>query len=270
MPQSQCPIASQHGLAWLVESLPEISAERIEGFASRTMGQLVRESADSLVAVRRDDDASPDPARRSQAEDVLAPWFATRHTVETSAEGHAQVQREWRESTDRRNDLVHHLSERHDLSTADNCIAALGYLDDSDRLVERGFATLVVWARGMEEAERLMGAFIASRRFEDAFVHGIAPDGRVDWPRATIVECLREAEAACSTNGWTALEAAVRHMRAEHPEQTPERYGCRRWRQVLNESRQFDLRMNGPPASGDAGVVYRSRLPQALLLSKRA
>jgi hypothetical protein len=53
---------------------------------------------------------------------------------------------------------------------------------------------------------------------------------------------LVEASRELAVNGWTPLEAAAQWVAARHPDQTPEKYHCRSWPQVLSESRRFDLR----------------------------
>lgn len=96
-------------------------------------------------------------------------------------------------------------------------------------------------------------------------VDGIAPDGQVHWPMSGIVSSLREAEVALAQggqDGWTVLNAAIAWQRQHAPEQTPKRYGCSSWRQVLHESGQFEVRKQAPAegAAATNGVVvcYRS------------
>lgn len=71
------------------------------------------------------------------------------------------------------------------------------------------FERLRAWAMSLAETKTLASSFLQSKVFEDAFVHGINPDGSVCWPRSTTVECLREAEAACQVDGWTFLNLAI-------------------------------------------------------------
>lgn len=56
-----------------------------------------------------------------------------------------------------------------------------------------------------------------------------------------LMKVLREASKALAQNGWTLLEDALSWVVDKHPEQTPSKYGCRSWPQVLSESRQFEL-----------------------------
>lgn len=84
-------------------------------------------------------------------------------------------------------------------------------------------------------------AFSQSSVFHDLLVNGIAPDGSFEWSTAGIVRVLREAASRFQVEGWTSLDQARSWMSEAHPDQTPQKYQCRTWPQVLNESRQFRL-----------------------------
>ena len=86
-----------------------------------------------------------------------------------------------------------------------------------------------------------MASFVQSDTYQNLVVHGIAPDGTVDWPYAGIVRALREAADALAVDGWVLLDDAVSWIVERHTEQVPEKYGCRSWPQVLHESRLFRL-----------------------------
>ena len=82
----------------------------------------------------------------------------------------------------------------------------------------------------------------------------------------------REALAPSgSQTRWTELNAAIAWIAKQHPDQTPRRYGCSSWRQVLHESGEFEVMKKKPaPAPTTGGgtatgtttgtvVCYRSR-----------
>jgi len=112
-----------------------------------------------------------------------------------------------------------------------------------------------------------------SDAFKDMLIDGIAPDGQVHWPMSGIVSGLREAEQALAPPGdparWTELNAAIAWIAKQHPDQTPRRYGCSSWRQVLHESGEFEVVKKKPALAPSAGagattttgtvVCYRSR-----------
>ena len=140
-----------------------------------------------------------------------------------------------------RNELVHHLIDRFDVWSEDGCVAASRHLDDSYQRIDRHYLELVEWATGMERARELAASFAQSQAFHDLVVNGIAPDGSFDWPDTGMVRALREAMESVGSKGWTRLEDARTWLAAHHSEQTPGKYGCRSWPQVVSESRLFDL-----------------------------
>jgi hypothetical protein len=187
-------------------------------------------------------------------------WFRIRNQVVMSPERYDQSKAALAELVALRNELVHHFLDRYDLWQEQGCIEANIYLDASFELIDGHALDLQRLAESMDSARVLMASFMQTPEFEDAFVHGIQPDGTVHWPISTIVECLRDAEVALAINGWTLLNAATEHIRLTHPDQTPQRYRRGSWRQVLHSSEQFDIRKE--INTNNAGVVvwYRSRL----------
>jgi hypothetical protein len=209
--------------------------------------------------------------------DDMAPgdklWFSFQQRMEMSVERHEAITAELKELVDLRNELVHHLLERFDLGQLDRCEAAVAYLDASRATIDRHYQTLRTWAEHMDNARALAASFMNSDAFKDLLIDGIAPDGQVHWPMSGIVSSLREAEQALVPPGdrarWTELNAAIAWIAKQHPDQTPRRYGCSSWRQVLHESREFEVMKKKPAPASTAGtgtttttgtvVCYRSR-----------
>ncbi|MBB3196893.1 OST-HTH/LOTUS domain-containing protein [Roseateles terrae] len=200
-------------------------------------------------------------------------WFSFQQRMEMSAERHEAITAELKELVDLRNELVHHLLERFDLGQLDRCEAAVAYLDASRATIDRHYQTLRTWAEHMDNARALAASFMNSDAFKDMFIDGIAPDGQVNWPASGIVSSLREAEQALAPSGgqahWIELNAAITWIAKQHPDQTPKRYGCSSWRQVLHESGAFEVMKKTPAQTPTAGagtttttgtvVCYRSR-----------
>lgn len=195
-------------------------------------------------------------------------WFSLQQRMAMSAERHEAITTELKELVDLRNELVHHLLERFDLGQLDRCEAAVAYLDASRATIDRHYQTLRSWAEQMDQVRALAASFIDSDAFKDMLMDGIAPDGQIDWPASGIVSCLREAEQALSPSGsnsnWIELNTAIAWIARQHPDQTPRRYGCSSWRQVLHDSRQFEVVKKAPTSAEGAGpttgtmVCYRS------------
>lgn len=202
-------------------------------------------------------------------------WFSFQQRMEMSAERLEAITTELKELVDLRNELVHHLLERFDLGQRDRCEAAVAYLDASRATIDRHYQTLRAWAEQMDNVRALAASFMQSDTFNDFLIDGIAPDGQVHWPISGIVSSLRDAEQALAPSGsqarWTELTAAIAWIAKQHPDQTPTRYGCSSWRQVLHESREFEVMKKKPAPAPTAGagtttttttgtvVCYRSR-----------
>lgn len=199
-------------------------------------------------------------------------WFSFQQRMEMSAERHEAITAELKELVDLRNELVHHLLERFDLGRLDRCEAAVAYLDASRATIDRHYQTLRTWAEHMDNARALAASFMNSDAFKDMLIDGIAPDGQVNWPVSGVVSSLREAEQALAPLGsqahWVELNAAIAWINRQHPDQTPKRYGCSSWRQVLHESGEFEVMKKPAPAPNTGAgtttttgtvVCYRSR-----------
>jgi hypothetical protein len=200
-------------------------------------------------------------------------WFSFQQRMAMSAERLEAITAELKELVDLRNELVHHLLERFDLGQLDRCEAAVAYLDDSRATIDRHYQTLRTWAEHMDNARALAASFMNSDAFKAILIDGIAPDGQVNWPVSGVVSCLREAEQALAPSGsearWVELNAAIAWIGKQHPDHTPKRYGCSSWRQVLHESREFEVMKKKPEPTPNTGagtitttgtvVCYRSR-----------
>lgn len=238
-----------------------VNKTTLGGLVSMFTGGYLRAEDESALAQETDDKSPVDRL-----------WFSFQQRMEMSAERLEAITAELKELVDLRNELVHHLLERFDLGQLDRCEAAVAYLDDSRATIDRHYQTLRSWAEHMDKARALAASVMNSDAFKDLFIDGIAPDGQVNWPASGIVSSLREAEQALAPLGnqahWVELNAAIAWISRQHPDQTPKRYGCSSWRQVLHESGEFEvMRKPAPAPNTGAGtttttgtvVCYRSR-----------
>jgi hypothetical protein len=247
-------VLAEHELAGPVDSLQVQRVERSDKLADKTLGTLVKALFETYIV--------PDGFERDLLpegkvpKDKIAMAFSFR--LEMAPDKRSETKAAIQEVVDLRNDLVHHLIERFDLWTEDGCVEAVAHLHDSYDRIDRHFVELVEWARTMDAARSAAAGLAQSPTFLDLFVNGIAPDGTFEWPSAGIVRVLREAAARHAVGGWARLSDARSWISAEHVEQTPEKYGCRTWPQVLAESRMFDLQYR---VAKDGGKVawYRVR-----------
>lgn len=245
-------IVAHHELAGPAHSLEGIQDARIQDAATKTLGTLIGKLLDNYVVtggVEREllgDDI---------ADDVIS--FGFRMNIQMTEEDYARTRDGLKELVDLRNGLVHHFIEQHDLWQADGCIKARDHLLTSYSRIDGHYEPLRTWAESMDQARQLAASFMQSPVYHDLVVNGIAPDGTVDWGAAGCVSALREAIAALAIDGWTSVTAAASWISAQHPAQTPEKYGCRTWRQLINESRRFDLRYRED--GGLKAAWYRER-----------
>lgn len=227
---------------------------------NRTLGMLIAKfTGDHLTVASSEIGSAPEEGRRSSNRSSDVAWARMHFTISMSPELHAQTTAGMSELVEMRNDLVHHLIDRFDLSSENGCRAASTHLESCYNKIDAQFHILRDWAMSLAMSQTAASSYARSREFENAFVNGINPDGSVCWQRSSIVEFLRGAEAACQVAGWTSLHAAIQFISKENRDHTPSRYGCKTWRQILKKSGQFEIRIV-PGSDGAMGHTwYRSR-----------
>lgn len=225
------------------EQLDAVRDRQADNVRNRTLGTLVGMFTEQhLTTASEDPQVGPDEGTGANSPPSGASWASMHCTITMSPECYAQTKAGLVELVNLRNDLVHHLIERFDISDEDGCHAASLHLDSCYERIDGYLQLLKTWTAGAVTVQSLMSSFVQSKAFEDAFVDGINSDGSVCWSRSSIVECLRLAETACQVEGWTPLDVAIRLISKHHRDQIPSKYGCRTWRQVLKQSGQFEVR----------------------------
>lgn len=234
--------------------------QKVVGLQNKTLGTLVKEFSEDYMTSARP--SEPSAASQENESSTATPWFQVRHQMAMTPDQHQQIKTALTDLTNLRNDLVHHFVECFKLEEESGCQAAEAHLDASYMTVNDHYLQLKGWAASMDNARALMSSLLRTPTFENLFINGIDPDGVVDWPASGIVQALREAEVDCALDGWTLLDSAIDWMSAHHPDQTPAKYSCKLWRQVLNRSGQFDVLTNINPATGRGQNWFQSR-PQS-------
>ncbi|QDL56438.1 OST-HTH/LOTUS domain-containing protein [Rhodoferax aquaticus] len=230
----------------------------------KTLGTLVGMLTERHLTSAEEEDSTDEP----QGDGGI--WFRFRFQVGLDASQHQATTAALKELVDLRNELVHHFLQRFNIWESQGCIDADAYLDACYEAIDGHYLTLRGWAQGMDEARALMASFMSTATFEDLLVNGIAPDGTVDWSASGAVRCLRDAENRLATEGWTLLSTATNWIRAQHPDQHPQRYGCGSWRQVIHESRQFEIRRTVNIEQGCGEVWYRSHQEEASMQGNKS
>jgi hypothetical protein len=237
-------IVAGHQLSAPMTDLEDAQSDRAAETGRKTMGGLVSELMGSFV-VPEGQEGPHDPQRD-------APFVAFKFQLAFPAEDFARIEAEHRNLVLLRNTLVHHFLEQHDLRAEDGCLAAQQTLTDALDRVARAFADLCLWAEEMERTRKALADHPASPDLHDFIVHG-----RVPWHITTIAQALQEASMVLGMGDWTPVDAATCWISERHPEEQPQSYGCRSWRQVIHETGQFDLQVH--KVGGRRQARYRPR-----------
>jgi hypothetical protein len=212
-----------------------VLASRSSGTSRQTLGSLVKGFVGSVLV-------SGEPVEHGESDlDGDQPMFRMSIRIGVSEEDYARTEAELRELVQLRNELIHHFMERHELWTLEGCRAAQADLTASCDRIGAHVVRLREWAADLERIRHEMAREIGSETFRERIVNGINPDGTVFWPGAGIVLALREASKALAVDGLTEVAAAARWIKDRYPHQTPEKYGCTTFPQVLHESGEFEL-----------------------------
>lgn len=233
--------------------LQAVRDAQVASVQKKTLGTLVGMLTERHLALADEFESAEDPPQ-----DDSALWFQFRFRVQLDASQYQATTAALKELVDLRNELVHHFLQRFNIWEHQGCIDADAYLGASYETIDGHYLTLRGWVQTLEEARSYMAAFMKTATFEDLLVNGIAPDGSVDWLASGAVRCLRDAESRFMVDGWTLLNTATSWIRAEYPDQRPQRYGCGSWRQVIHESQQFEIRRVENKEQGCGEVWYRS------------
>ena len=244
-------IVAHHEISASGSPLESNRAERIADAANKTLGTLVGTLLGTYVTSGEQDEvAEPDAP-----DNIIS--FKMKMSLRMSAEDFDTTQNDLKELVLLRNNLVHHFIDQHDLWSLDGCRGARESVVAAYGRVDQHFEQLRGWAEHMDQARRRAAEFAQSDAFRDLVINGIAPDGSVDWPAAGIVRALREAADQLAVDEWTPVATAGRWIAERHPDQLPAKYGCSSWRQVVHESRLFELRYR--EVNGQRAAWYRPK-----------
>lgn len=246
-------LVAHHEIDGPVDALESSRAKRIANVAGKTLGNLVGQLLGSYL-VSEEADASDEITARTASDTVS---FGMRMKLLMPADDYARIESGLKELVQLRNSLVHHFMDQHDLWSLEGCQGAHDALLAACSRIDQHFEQLRGWAVQMDQVRKLMAEFVLSNAGYDLIVNGIAPDGTVHWPAAGIVHELRNAARELAVDGWTPVAVAGHWIADRDPEQQPAKYGCSSWRQVVHESRQFELRYRD--IDGQRAAYYRPK-----------
>ena len=234
------------------QTLPQVLDARRAEAGDKTMGTLIGRLLGNYIV--REGSAPPDDTP-DQAEESI--YFGFRMQFSMPPDSYAILKADLRELVSLRNTLVHHLIDQHDLWTVPGCLKAQDALIAAYVEIERHFEQLSSFAVHMDQTRTAAAELMQTPEFRNMVVNGVDPDGKVHWPSAGIVSALRQAHRELAVDDWVNLDAAARWVSEHYPEQTPQKYGCSRWRHALHQSGQFELRRF--THNGQFGAWFRER-----------
>ena len=252
-------LLAHHEIAGPVETLAGQPAQRAEKLSGQTLGNLAKRLFESFVV--------PEGFERELLPEDKTPTdrisFAHSFRMTLFPEQLAQTKSSIQEFVDLRNDLVHHFLSRFNIWEEQGCLEAMAYLEDSYLRIDARFQELRAWMLTMQTAREATAAFMASEVYLDLLINGINPDGSFEWWQTGIVRALRTEVQSLAGDNWIPLEAVKAQVLARHPDQTPQKYRCTTWQQVLTESTEFDLeyRRESDTAPKRAWVRLRPERP---------
>lgn len=222
-------IVAKHQVASSDANLEKAWAARGSQTQGKTFGMLIGEMMGSFI-VTEVQQGVPDGA----------PAFAFKYQVAVSHADFERIKADFGELVKRRNDLVHHFLQQHDLTTEEGCLAAQERLSaDLDRFT-RAHEDMKGRVMEMEETRKHLAAQLASPEIRDVLV-----SGRVAWSFTAIAQALGEAaNELAAPDGWTCADAATQWINGRYPDEQPENYDCRSWRQVIHDSGLFELKVH--------------------------
>lgn len=251
-------MVAHHKVSGPFHDLERAKATQIDEAARKTLGTLVGDLLGSYVVA--DEIDPPEVTTTNSPENVN--WFAMQMSLGLPDAEFVRVESDLREMVVLRNNLVHHFIDQQDLWSPDGCRAAQDALIMAYDRIDHHFGQLRDWAEDMDKIRHTMSEFLQSKEFEELFVNGIAPDGKVNWDASGIVSALREAFSALAVDGWAPVAAAGKWVAKRYPEQLPAKYGCLSWRQVVHNAPILELRYL--EMDGQRTACYREKDSSAM------
>lgn len=209
--------------------------------ASMTLGRLVTAFFDGIVS---DSESSTEKSRDGELPgDRLSMKKSFRWSV--SSQTSESLQSSMREMVLLRNEWVHHLVDRFDLTSLEGCEQALKNLQAGYDKAERFRLELQGVAKAMVEASEAMAAFHSSPQGR-ALLLG----GKVPLESTTLLNALREAVQGSvsvgGVDGTVLFSEVLERLHSLYPDEKPENYGYASWPQVIHESGEFGMVRHDP------------------------
>lgn len=239
-------------------TLPINRAKRTKHFSNKTLGQVTSALLEGLLGPPQDDREVD-----SERGEFKEAFIRVTLRVPMTEQELQQAEERLSEFVERRNELVHHFTERFDLKGLKGCNEALSWLAQLHADIERQHQQLRGWADTIDQSSRQFAELLNAPGFDDLLYFGIIDGQPMNWPETTIVQQLKNVELAFAENGWTCLAKTIREFQSNWPELTPRKYRCSSWRHLLHESGLFEIQKRDPAGSGPTQIWFRSKAAKA-------
>ncbi|MFY3383742.1 OST-HTH/LOTUS domain-containing protein [Paracidovorax sp. MALMAid1276] len=217
----------------------ESRAFKKERLASMTLGGLVSAFFGEVVS----DTEAPSEGLKEPAlpDDRFSVRFSFR--VSLSSQTFEKLQASMREMVSLRNEWVHHLVDRFNLTSVEGCAQALEHLQTGYETAERFRLEIQGIAKVMVEHRRSAAEFFASPAGRAAIF-----GEKIPLESTSLFHALRGAMDGVVLNddGTVPLSELLEKLRSSHPDEMPENYGYASWQQVIHESRIFGMVRRDP------------------------
>lgn len=237
-------VVTAHEISSPIATLATAQTDRADEIRCNTLGMLIRQMLGSLL-VPQGQEGKGQPRND-------APSVTCRMQIILTQDDFNRTEADLRNLVEMRNHLVHHFIQEHDVRTLEGCLKAQEALAQALDDIGRAHSDLRSWAEDLEATRERVADQFVSAEVQDFIV-----EGRVPWRRVIIVRALKEAAQALAGGGWAPVDAAVHWVNARYPDERPDDYGCTSWRQVIHESRLFDLQNR--TAEGPRQAWFRLR-----------
>lgn len=233
-----------------VSDLKAAHEKQVVSVDKQTLGQLVRQFNTSVLSVPEEIAKEP--------KELKELWFSFNFNVKSDD----SLSTTWEESlelvVDERNELIHHLLPKFDLSSAHGACTAIDYLDQQRAKVLPAYEKLKQIAITLQELQRDLAEYYDSDDFKKYCDLWLLQGRRVAQLLSDIA--LKQARS----DGWAELGAAGQIIGQEAPEELAalkRHYGQRTLKGVLQASEWFEI-CEEPTAKGGIRVLYREKHEQ--------
>lgn len=230
-------LLAHHEFVGPAETLETQQTQRAQKLSNQTLGQLAGLLFETFVV--------PEGFERELLPEDKTPTdrisFAHSFRITQAPEQWEQTKAAIQELVSLRNELVHHFLYRFDLWDEQGCMDAVAYLQEAFQRIDTHYQELRTWLMTLHQGRVVLASFVQSDAYLNLLIYGINPDGSFEWRDTGIVRALREEVQALAGEDWVAFDVVKAQMLARHPTQTPQKYRCSSWQQVLTESCEFDL-----------------------------